>query len=193
MAIYCRKLFLSALRTSFCISLENAAVFQLSRTTLSRLRSPGIFSFSRCSLLNSISPFFIAPSFSIPASNVGGKQAAVFGADDYVAVVVAVVLSRLSWNVDRRREQKTAILKRRLSSCGFPCLSPSSPSSLSLFLFPFSNIAARLLSHLSYFSFLTRLRESHHFQSITSDWLLRSRKMQRWKAFLSLSLSPCLR
>ena len=144
---------------------------------------PGIFSFF--SLLNSISPFFSVPLSSIPAGNWWETGAAVFGGGDDVVVVVVIIVvvpSLLSWNVDRRREQKTVILKRRLSSHG--SFLPFIPS-----LSPFFNIVAYLLSRLSYFSFLTRLRESHS-QSITNVWLPRFRKMLHTlkSVFLSLSL-----
>lgn len=66
---------------------------------------PGIFSFSRCSPLNSISPFFNAPLSSIPAGNGREAGAAVFGGE-VVVVLVVVVPSRLSENVDRRRESR---------------------------------------------------------------------------------------
>jgi len=85
---------------------------------------PRIFSFSRCSLLNFISPFFNASLPPIPAGNGREAVAAVFGR-------ILVVPSRLSQNVDRRREQRIAIFERDSSRDSFflpPSLSCQSAS-----------------------------------------------------------------
>lgn len=114
------------------ISRHKRAVFQLSRATLPRLRSGDIFVLPM--LLNSISPFFSAPLSSVPAGNGREAGEAVFGGD-------VVVPLRLSENVDRRREQKTAILKRGSShEILLPLLrSPRTP----LFPSPAASSAAR--------------------------------------------------
>lgn len=83
-----------------------------------------------------------------------------------------VVPSILSGNVDRCREQKTAILKRSFSST---LSSPPTPSALSSSCPP--SFACALTSYRVYrASRPTRLRESHS-QSITGVWAPPFRRM----------------
>lgn len=69
---------------------------------------PRIFSSSRCSLLNSISPFFSFPLSSIPAGNGWETGAAVFVGDDDVVVVVVVRRRRSLSFIEERRSSPRA-------------------------------------------------------------------------------------
>lgn len=132
--------------------------------TLPCLRSGDIFVLPWCLLLNSISPFFSAlPLSSIPAGNEWEAGAAVFGGDvDSVSSSFPFVYRGTSIAAASRRLQFwSEIFLARFSSV---CLSSF------LSLIPATSPLVRLLSRLSCFSFLTRLRESHS-QSITDVWL----------------------
>lgn len=132
------------------------------------------------SLLNSISPFFNAPLSSIPA---GYEWESRRGRFRWRRRSLAFIGERRS---PPRAEDCN--FEARLFAQGFLSLFLSSLSLLSWLFLSSSDRRPpiRLLSRLSYFSFLTRLRESH-FQSITDVWLPRSRKMYTPKGRVPLS------